>query len=225
MHLLLACADEIVLDKPTSAEDLSETCEENADLVQSTTLTVRFAEATAGCAWGEAGNQERKDAHFSARAEESESLALPDSAVACDFGLDFAAVDGGEGTPMVYDDNFAFTFDDRVLATSYGRLVDWLDAAEPSYAWDWSRVLDQPMEFSGVDSWCIGDGSTCEIPAAETRGLMRLDFSDDVANELGYVALDEGRYDFGLVTMGDNDDVDCSHAEFAFEVEVAWLEI
>jgi hypothetical protein len=210
---------------PTSPEDIAELCDQGEPQVLARTLS--FPATERGCDWGEGGNLDRDDAHVSAREEQLAALALPEGAVICDMAFDFAGVNGGEGTPMEYDDNFFLAFNDVVLAASYKPLVDVLPVEDELYrVYSWGALAGQPFEFNDTTSYCLGEDeglASCDVPPPETRGLLQMAFAPEVANQLAFRAIAEGRAEFNFITIGDNDDTDCFHEEFAFEVEVPFV--
>jgi hypothetical protein len=235
--LLAGCAAGQLDDgKPTgestitidSVEDLEEVCAENEPVA--VTLLVEFPAIEANCPFGEGDNLDIEQGVITARVEQFAELALPEGVVVCGLEFDFLGISGGEGTPMVYDDNFWFTFDDVVLAGSYGPMVEQfeLDGSLPIY--DWDNVVGTEFEFDdSVPTFCLGedDGqSVCEIPAPETNGIMSLQFDDDLVNVLSLRAVQAERYEFSFITMGDNDpDDDCAHEYFGFSVEVPYVRL
>ena len=53
---------------------------------------------------------------------------------------------------------------------------------------------------------------------------MSLSFDEGLIAELSLRAIQEQRYEYGFVTIGDNDpDKDCFHEEFSFDVEVPYV--
>ena len=60
-------------------------------------------------------------------------------------------------------------------------------------------------------------------PPPETGGIMELEFDDSLDTELAYRALEAGEIEFMFAAMGDNDNSDCYHEEFAFEVTVPYV--
>jgi hypothetical protein len=207
---------------PGTAE---EACAESTPL--STTLSVTFDETYDGCAWGKNGNLQANDAHVSGRVEQTESLDLGTSVVLCDATFDFNP-NGGVGQGMQYDDNFFFTFDDVVLAASYSPLVDEFarDGDLPIYSWDAIAGVEFGFDES-TPTYCLGEDAghaTCTIPPPETNGKMSLSFDETIQDALAERALSQGRLDYGFITIGDNDNSDCSHAEFSFNVDVSYVE-
>ena len=86
--------------------------------------------------------------------------------------------------------------------------------------------MGSEVQFNGVPSYCLGESeglADCVIPQPETQGVMALDFDDSIDSELAYRALAEGEIRFMFAAMGDNDDSDCYHEEFAFEVTVPYV--
>ena len=209
------------------ADDVADACEEGEP--ETLTLTVSFPAPAPGCDWGEPGNLEPEQAVVTARREEVQSLELPEDAVICDVVFDFEGISGGTGTPMEYDDHFLFTFNDVVLAANYGPMVEEFSVDDGLfYTYDWGALRGYPFEFDdSIPSFCIGEDaglSTCTIPPPETDGTLALQFEPDIVNELSFRAVSEGRYDFAFITLGDNDDTDCSHADFEFTVEVPYVQ-
>jgi len=209
-----------------STEDIAELCDEGDPIA--VTLTVEFPATDPGCPWDTGDNLGIEQGVITARIEQAADLALPDDVVVCGMDYDFL-VNGGEGTPMVYDDNFYFTFDDVLLATSYGPAVEdgWFteESGLPIYSWD--DLVGREFQHDGVPSWCLGQDegtSDCDIPPTETEGVMSLSFGTATVEELSLRAVQEGRFEFGFVTTGDNDtSQDCAHADFEFEVEVGYV--
>jgi hypothetical protein len=225
--LLAACASKVDLGDPIEdASDIARVCSEQTPT--DVTLTVDFPEYADGCTWGEDGNLEMEDAHVTARVEEVQSLDLPADAVICDVQYDFA-IDPEHASVMRYDDNFFFTFDDVVLAASYGPMVDdfTTDDDLPIYAWD--AVAGTEFSFdAGIPTYCLGEAdglATCTIPPPETPGEMALDFDSSITAKLSYRAIDQDRVDFTFITIGDNDAAtDCSHNDFQFDTTLSYVE-
>ncbi len=47
---------------------------------------------------------------------------------------------------------------------------------------------------------------------------MAVSFGGELVDKLALVAVDANKFEFGFVSMGDNDDTDCSHSDFTFTV-------
>lgn len=210
------------------ADDVADLCEEQTP--ETTTITVSFPATDPPCDFGEDGNLPAEQATVTARIEQQVLLELPEEAVICDVVFDFAGINGGEGTPMVYDDNFFFMFSSVVLAGSNGPLVESLPIdSDLYYTYDWDSLAGQVFEFDNdIPTYCLGedDGlASCDIPPPETNGIMSLDFDQSIANELAFRAIDNDDYSFTFVTIGDDDNSDCYHEDFEFEVEIPYIEL
>ena len=211
-----------------STDDIADICSESEPIAVK--LSVEFPATSPDCPWDTADNLSESQGYITARIEQTAELALPEGVVVCGMNYDFL-LSGGEGTPMVYDDNFYFTFDDVVLATSYGPAVSdgWLEEEGDLPLYDWDSIAGREFQHSDVPSWCLGqdDGSSeCDIPPTETEGILSLAFGTNIVEELSLRAVQEERFEFGFVTTGDNDpDVDCAHADFEFQVEVGYVRL
>lgn len=230
---LFACDDSLLVDDKktprgeddTGPIDVGDLCAESAPAT--TSIPVVFDAYDDGCPWGEDGNLETEDAHCTARVEQVETVDIGTGAVICDVTFDFR-VGGGEAQRMVYDDNFFLTFDDVVLAASYGPYVDLFPRDGDLPIYDWDSIVGQPFEFGDIPTYCLGEDeglATCTIPAPETNGPIALQFDATIIEALSTRAVELGRVDYGFITFGDNDaSTDCSHEEFSFEVEISYVE-
>ena len=209
-----------------TAEDIADLCAESDPI--EVTLTVTFPATEPGCDWGVDGNLEMENGVITARVEQVESIPLPDEVVVCDMVFNFDGVSGGEGTPMYYDDKFLFAFNDIVLSASYAPMIDELEHDDILATYDWAALRGYPIEFDdSIPTYCVGEATgqaDCTIPPPETNGVMALAFDPSIDNRLALIAIQEQRFDFNFITMGDNDpDRDCYHDEFAFTVTVPYV--
>ncbi len=211
-----------------SAEDVATLCAEGDPITVS--LLVEFPATDPSCPFGEGDNLPEQDAVITARVEQQVELGLPEGAVVCGMAFDFQGISGGEGTPMVYDDNFFFTFNDVVLAASYGPMVDVFSTEGALPLYDWADIVGYGFQFdNSIPTWCLGEAdgrSSCEIPPPETNGIMSLQFDSTLVDELSFRAVELNRFDFTFITMGDNDaGTDCAHEDFAFKVDVPYIRL
>ena len=227
LSLLFACnSGKISLRDLEDAGDIADACDEYEP--EEITLDVVFPAQTESCSWGEDGNMDAEGGVFTARIEELQQLDMPEDSVICDMEFDFTEILPGEVQFMTYDDHFFFTFNDIVLAASYGPIVEELQEEDGLYMYEWNPVsgVDYHIE-TDFDAYCLGDGtgeSTCDIPDTETEGPISLAYSDDLVSQLSLIAIESERYDFGFITTGDdNPDTDCMHEEFGFTIEVPHL--
>ena len=61
---------------------------------------------------------------MTARTATVQTIELDEGEVACDMNFEFTDISADYDPMMYYDDNFVFTFNDVVLATSYAPWVD-----------------------------------------------------------------------------------------------------
>lgn len=223
----LACqSGKVSLGDLEEPEDILDACESSDP--EEISIQVLFPAQRDTCPWGEGDNQDAEGGVFTARVEQTQALELPENAVICDMTLDFSGLVPGEIQVMAYDDHFFYTFNDVVLAASYGPAVDSFAESDgmPTYAWDALVGEDYHLE-SDFDAYCLGDGSgdsTCDIPDTEVEGPISLSYSDELVSQLSLLAVEDQRYDFGFVTTGDNDpETDCMHEAFAFTIEIPYL--
>ena len=205
-----------------TVDEIAEICETSE--LQTVTLEVAFPDAPPNCNWGQDGNLLMQQGVVTGRQEQVASLDLPEGEVICGLKLGFKSLDPSFQQVMVYDDNFFLTFNDVVLAASYGPMVEVFEEDNGLYTYDWNRLKGYDFGFGQVPTYCIGadEGlSTCQIPPPEQPGLISLDFGGELIERLSLIAVQQGRYDFMFVATGDNDPAtDCSHAAFQFTVDV-----
>jgi len=214
-------------DAVNNAEDVTEACEDGDPEVL--TFTVTFEATEPGCDWGENDNLDPEQGVFAARNEQRVSLDIPSNVVICDATFDFQGINPDIDQLLVYDDNFLLTFNDIVLAASYAPMIDNFEQDESLAFYDWSQLVGTEVIFDNtIPTYCIGEDeglAECVIPPPETVGTISLEFDPSLVAELSYRALEDDRYDFGFVALGDNDDTDCYHEEFSFLVEVPVIEV
>ena len=226
---LLACGSgSLKLDTLESAEDIADACAEYVDRIETETVTVSFPASTDTCPWGEGDNLDPVNGLLTARVEQERSLDVPDDAVICDLEFDFSGLVPGEVQDMVYDDHFLFTFNDTVLAASFGPAVELLEEDDGLRTYDWAAMAG--FDYHAVESYesyCVGQeagDADCDIPDTEVVGPISLSFDEEIVTALSLGAIDAGDYDFGFITTGDdNPDTDCMHEAFGFTVEVPYL--
>ena len=218
--LMAACGGRITLEEIETADDIRTACEDYEP--EDVDLSVTFEELDDGCPFGEDDNLPAENGVFTARIEQYAALELPEGGVICDLEFDFTGLDPSFEQEMEYDDNFLMTFNDVVLATSYAPLIDEFEEEDGLPFYDWSRMEGEDLEFDDdIPTWCLGEetgDSECTIPPPETDSTMAVSFGGELVDKLALVAVDANKFEFGFVSMGDNDDTDCSHSDFTFTV-------
>lgn len=214
---------EITLDIDLSTpEGIGEFCDQVQPEVR--TLRVDFEASPPGCPWEEDDNLPMRQAHVTARVEQYVELDLPEGVVVCDMSLNFTP-DPSVTPTMEYDDNMFFLYNRVVLAASYAPMVDRFTQRRGLPIYNWTQLAGMEFGFDPTTpTFCLGEAegrASCEIPPPETMGAMRLQFDDDLVDELSFRALELGTEEFGFVVIGDNDPRDdCRHESFSFDVTV-----
>lgn len=227
--VLAACEPISLGDKTDTgiddADDVAQLCAESTP--KDVKVPVSFPETTETCQWETDGNLAAADATYTARAEETEVLEMPESAVICDVTYDFQ-VDPENIQVMHYDDQFTLNFLDVVIAASNHQIPDLLPNEDDLVLWDWASVAGTEIDWNDTDPWCLGEDeglSSCTIPGTDVDGEMLLEYDEALTAELSYRAVEQGRVDFTFVTIGDNDpQSDCTHKGFEFQVSLSYVE-
>jgi hypothetical protein len=216
---------------PDNREERAQTVEEIQEICLSAELVtkdlmVSFPAVEPGCGWGQNNNLNAQQGVVTGRSEQLGQLDMPAAGVICDLAFQFESLDPSFSQTIIYDDNFLLTFNDVVLAASYGPMVDLFEEVDGMRRYDWTRLRGYRFGFGQVKSYCAGEEEglgECTIPPPETQGKMSLNFGGPLIDKLSLLAIQEGRYDFSFITTGDNDPAtDCSHAAFALQMKVTF---
>lgn len=218
----------VALEDLDDEGDIIDACEEYE--TSTAEVDIVFKATTSSCPWTTADNIAATDGYFSARVEQDEEIDLPEDSVICDLDFDFSGLVPDEVQVMVYDDHFFFTFNDIVLAASFGPAVEQFTEEEGQLRYyDWADIVGTEYHIDeGYQSYCLGQASgesDCEIPDTEVEGPISLSFSEEIVSRLSLSAIEDERYEFAFITTGDDDvETDCQHEEFGFTVDVPYIE-
>jgi hypothetical protein len=185
-------------------------------------VPLTFPQETAACAWNSDGNLGQRDLHFQARREQIASFQLPSDSVVCDMGFEFQ--------PQVYyyDDEFLFTFNNKVLASSYD-FSALLPDTNGLLDYAWSRIVGLPWTSAQPTAYCAGEESgsaQCSFPVTSTNGAIALDYDPLIVQEAFAQSPKSGRHEFRWITTGDDDPaVDCRHSQVDALVRVSYVRI
>lgn len=188
------------------------------------------------------GNGPRENARIRARIEQYQSVNLPSEGTICDIDFNFPE------QVMEYDDEIFLTMNNYVLmsSTNYSTQSGSLDyinglIINPSglmeYKWMGENGLYNLYYNQDVTpKYCLGVSpldplynDKCEIPATETFGQLKLDIPSTEIIKIGVSSManqniPQSQIQFGFITTGDNDDGDCEHSAYSFDVTVTYLE-
>ena len=232
---------------PDTAAALNLACSSAATsgVLKTTTVSITFP-ATTTCEWEVGGNLSRVDGRLRARREQFVTIEVPKATRLCDMRFDAPM------QTMRYDDEILLVLNDYVLASSQDYAVSSAYPAGlqrdaqgfVKYKWAGAGGLaDQHYGQQVTPAYCLGwnefdpeYAEACQIPATETTGQMQIAIPAAKIREL---SLTSGiRYDvalgnaegtptlkakLGFITVGDNDNGDCSHASFTLNVVMEYL--
>lgn len=187
------------------------------------------------------GNAPRIQGLVTARIKQDFAIDLPAGTTVCDMDFDFPEQD------MEYDDEIILLVNNYVVMSSQnysesnvfptGFAVNQIGLQEYSwlgenglhgltYGWDLT-----PRYCLGVDNNDPDFDEKCAIPRTETFGQIKLEIPKEDVVKLGILTDEimtpdtERSIDFSFVTTGDNDNGDCEHAAYSFEVTVSHVDI
>jgi hypothetical protein len=188
------------------------------------------------------GNGPRENQKIRARIEQSDIIVLPTLGKICDVDFSFPTQN------MEYDDEIFLTLNNFVLmaSTNYatnsgsnhytnGLAVD--SRGLQTYKWSGENSLYNlyyapevtPRYCHGLDSTSINYQEKCLLPATQTLGTIKLDIPKEKIVELAVVSDLMGQssnqataLNFGFISTGDNDNGDCEHSAFNFQIDVKY---
>lgn len=189
------------------------------------------------------GNGPRKNGKIRARIEQYDQITVPNNGKICDLDFDFP-----EQT-MEYDDEILLLMNDYVVmsSTNYstesgshhydnGFKVNQYGLQEYKWMGDngfynlYYGIGVTPKYCLGVDPADPDYDQKCTIPQTQTVGQMKLDIPKDKIIELSTVSglmegsnYNQSTINFGFVTTGDNDNGDCEHSAYSFDVSIQYI--
>lgn len=243
-------ADKYELDKER-IENTKLSCdkakEENRMLTR--VVTVNFP-AAIECNFNEEGsdpselnedmNGPRINELIMARARQDFEIEVSSEDTLCDMEFNFP------NQQMQYDDEIMLLLNDYVIISSQnysesekhpnGLYVNEWGLQE--YVWyaPQNALYNLHYSWGYTDQYCLGVDNEdptfdekCRIPKTETVGEMKLDIPNEEIIKIGVLSLDPDPeanqyFNFSFITTGDNDNGDCEHAAYSFEVELKYIQ-
>ena len=176
--------------------------------------------ARSGCSWGAGDNLSALQGFFRGHEEQAQSYALSEDLRVCDVRFEFSQESGGLSFPFRYDDHMLFTFNDRVIFTTFRPLLDGLDSDALGYPiFNWLHARDTMMQFF-VEPWAVGSDYTVDLPTSDVLGDAVLELDTQALSDVTTSALSVNAIDLKLHSFGDNDVSDCGHTGLSFWVEI-----
>jgi hypothetical protein len=189
-----------------------------------------------------AGNGPRQNLRIRARIEQNNKIALPSEGTICDLDFNFP------NQAMQYDDEIILTVNNYVVMAStdystssgsslYAAGLKVNEHGLVQYNWFGTNSLYNlyyahavtPKYCLGLTSSDPGYNEMCNIPSTEQLGQIKLDIPAKEIIKLG-ISDDQGsvspqtEIDFGFITTGDDDNGDCEHSAYGFQVTVKYME-
>ena len=186
----------------------------------SQTFTINFPNPNVTCPWNSNGNLAPLNQYFQGRIEQSVPVALPAGATLCDLDLSFA------DQSFRFDDMFILTFDRMVLASSYNysprlQKVGGLDR------YDWTSIVGMEWDSTQEGVFCTGSSSgmsACSWPETDTPGSIAMSFDQRIIRTIMAIGPAGGAHKFEMISIGDNDDLDCEHSDITFTVRAHYVQ-
>jgi hypothetical protein len=167
------------------------------------------------CDWGHNGNLSTLDHYIRARSEEVALIELPANSVLCDMGFEF------QEQTFEYDDHVILALDNRILMTTAGDALKYLQTDGSGYIYDWSRLVGKSQDVGGTNIYCNGANSTCSLPQTDVAGKILLDIPKSTIQNIMTMS-SQTTHEIKLITTGDNDLHDCRHEGVSFQVKAIY---
>jgi hypothetical protein len=210
---------EVSEDPIIDPEEIKRLCENQTHLFH--TEVVKFEQPEDTCSWGVEGNLSKVQEMVRARGEQYHMMDLGDNAVICD--MEFTV----PNQEIEFDDEIFLTLNNAVLAASMD-YTPAMEQREDVFFYSWNSIVNQPYVKDGTPhNYCLGGAQglgQCVMPYTQTTGDMRLDFDPSLFYNISAYTF-SSKYNFGLVTTGDNNDSDCLHTGLEFSVAVKYIKL
>jgi hypothetical protein len=199
------------------------------DLTCSTTTTevhtISFAASTE-CTWsfdvlqeGEAsGNM------YNGFSEQHSTIVLTDPDNICSISSELDSDHAGLTYNFFgFDDHIAMTYNDYLLMTTAEELTGMLSSDNNGFLYEWESLDGLEMNHN-IETWVLDGSFTINFFSSFNTYNIFLRINSFNLAPLHELSKLNGELDFGMLSFGDNDVVDCSHDELSFEVYVDYGE-
>lgn len=198
--------------------DIQASCQNEA--LQTSTIKISFPKPANTCNWGSNGNLNELNGFFQARIEQTKMLNLPAGAIICDAQFDFAEQD------FLYDDHFLLLFNKSVIASSYNFENKLTASVNNLLEYNWSHLAGMNWISSQEQIYCPqipGATASCSFPGHDTQGLINLAYDPLYIQSVMANGLPQN-HSFSMVSVGDNDAMDCEHSDVEFNVQLKYVQ-
>ncbi|MFT6630370.1 MAG: hypothetical protein ACJAS4_000306 [Bacteriovoracaceae bacterium] len=184
------------------------------------------------------GNGPRLNQAIRARVRQDFTVEVSTEETLCDMNFIFP------NQQMKYDDEIFLLLNDYVIISSQnysesdkhpnGLLTNEWGLQEFSW-YGQNSLYGSFYDWNYTDQYCLGVSAEdpeyaqkCAIPQTETVGEMKLDIPNEEIIKIGVLSRSyenddlKKEFNFSFVTTGDNDNGDCEHAAYSFDVELKY---
>lgn len=202
---------------PIDINVINQTCDGGQQQVA--IVSVDFPKPNQTCEWGQGGNLDPLNGFFQARIEQQKNLNLPAGAVICDADFNFVQQD------FLYDDHFMLTFNNSIIAASYDFTSRLNTGSFGLLQYDWTKLAGMNWDSSQEQIFCPqipGFVSSCSFPGHDQQGVINLSYDSAYIRGVMSNGIPENHF-FRMVSIGDNDSMDCEHSDVSFNVTVRYV--
>lgn len=199
-------------------EEIKHSCQSSP--LKTSSITLTFPKPSQTCDWGVNGNLGKRDSYFQARIEQTKSLNLPEGSIICDAQFDFKEQD------FLYDDHFILLFNKSIVASSYNFEDQLNKGVNNLLEYDWSLIAGMDWVNNQEELYCPqipGAHSACSFPGHDQEGQIKLSYDPLYVQSIMASGL-PSNHSFSMISIGDNDEMDCEHSEVQFTVQLKYVQ-
>jgi hypothetical protein len=246
---IVTLADQYELDK-AQILDTKKSCEQAVanNSMNTKTVTIHFPSAIE-CNFNESGveltdlnsdlNGPRLNQEIRAKVRQNFKVEVSEEETLCDMNFNFP------NQQMKYDDEIFLLLNDYVIISSQnysesskhpnGFITNEWGLQEFNWLGD-NALYGLFYDINFTPKYCLGVSpddpeysSKCAIPQTDTVGEMKLSIPNEEIIKISVLSQSAGteeankEFNFSFVTTGDNDNGDCEHAAYSFDVELKYF--
>ena len=166
-----------------------------------------------GCNWGIGENNKKNNGYLSAMEIQTSTIQLPKDSIICNISL------ASREEFIQYDDHIALVMDDFQLMVSFDN-SKYYDTNDRLLKWDWLKVRNTRTDDDTI--YCAGQ---CTLPKTQQKGIVSIKMNSKNIAELATAIQAKKSVEMQMISIGDNDDKDCSHSGLTLDVEVEYVRL
>lgn len=195
----------------------------NNTVQQTANVTLTFPKPNQTCDFGNNGNLSRLNQYLRARIEQKQNLNLPANAVICDAQFEFPIQN------FLYDDQFIVLFNKSIITASYDFEGIFEEKNFGLLEYDWAKIANNGAgtfwDTSKETVFCpqiAGSMAHCSFPDTDVAGTIELEYDSKYIRSIMSNGV-PSNHSFSVISIGDNDDLDCEHSDLTFTVQVKYV--